>query len=332
MAAYPPIVSRFGFSQASLEKLRAAAQTDIHVIEDREEFNRSVKDAEIICGFLPKNWHELAPKLRWLQSPAAGIDSLRENSILAPESGVIVTTGSGIHVTNISEYVFGSMIMFNRAWPQLVDMQRQHVWPRNIEQYFPETYQLPFRERELHGQTLAIIGMGSIGRRIAQVARAFGMRVLATRHSARDGEQDPDVDQLFPQSRMLEVLQQSDYVVIAVPLTQDTEKLIGERELRAMQAHAYLVNIARGKVIDEEVLLRALQEGWIAGAGLDVTATEPLPAESPLYDLPNVILTPHISGATEHYESRLADLFAENLRRYRAGQPLRNVYEHQRGY
>ncbi|EFH86853.1 D-2-hydroxyacid dehydrogenase [Ktedonobacter racemifer] len=332
MTAYPPIVSRFGFSQTSLEKLRAAAQTDIHVIEDREEFNRSVKDAEIICGFLPKNWREMAPRLRWLQSPAAGIDSLRENSILTPDSGVLVTTGSGIHVTNISEYVFGSMIMFNRAWPQLVDMQRRHAWPRNIELYFPETYQVPFRERELHGQTLAIIGMGNIGRRIAQVARAFGMRVLATRHSAKDGEQDPDVDQLFPQSRMLEVLQQSDYVVIAVPLTRDTEKLIGERELRAMQAHAYLVNIARGKVIDEEVLLRALQEGWIAGAGLDVTATEPLPAESPLYDLPNVILTPHISGATEHYEARLADLFSDNLRRYRAGQPLRNVYEHQRGY
>ncbi|GHO43372.1 D-2-hydroxyacid dehydrogenase [Ktedonospora formicarum] len=332
MATHPNIISRFGFSEYLLEKLRDAAQADITVIEEKESFNRSLRDAEIICGFLPNNWRELAPNLRWLQSPAAGLDSLRGNSILEPESGVIVTTASGVHITNISEYVFGSMIMFNRSWPQLLDMQKQRIWPPKTADYVEETYHIPFRERELAGQTLGIIGMGNIGRRIAQVAHAFGMRVLATRHSVHNGEQDPDADQLFPQENMHTVLGQSDYVVIAVPLTNKTEKLIGERELRAMRPHAYLVNIARGKVIDEEMLIRALQEDWIAGAGLDVTATEPLPKDSPLYSLPNVILTPHISGATNHYEARLAEIFADNLRRYRAGQELRNVYQSQRGY
>jgi phosphoglycerate dehydrogenase-like enzyme len=124
----------------------------------------------------------------------------------------------------------------------------------------------------------------------------------------------------------------SNYVVISVPLTPQTEKLIGEAELRAMRTTAYLVNIARGRVIDEQALIRALREGWIAGAGLDVAEEEPLPSESPLYSMPNVILTPHISGASVHYDERLAALFAENLRRYCAGQPLKNRYDPSRGY
>ena len=128
------------------------------------------------------------------------------------------------------------------------------------------------------------------------------------------------------------LLGQSDYVVLAVPLTERTEKLIGEAELRAMPRHAYLVNIARGGVIDEAALIHALQEGEIAGAGLDVAVEEPLPAESPLFDAPNLILTPHISGASDYYNVRLADLFAENLQRYRAGQPLRNQYDPEKSY
>ena len=132
--------------------------------------------------------------------------------------------------------------------------------------------------------------------------------------------------------QLQELLRLSDYVVLAVPLTQETEKLIGEAELRAMRPNAYLVNIARGRVVDEEALIRALQERWIAGAGLDVTEEEPLPANSPLYSMPNVILTPHISGLSVHYDKRLTGLFADNLHRYRSGQPLRNQYNPERGY
>jgi phosphoglycerate dehydrogenase-like enzyme len=158
------------------------------------------------------------------------------------------------------------------------------------------------------------------------------MRVLATRRSTRSGDTDPDVDRLYPLSQLHELLHQCDYVVLAVPLTPETELLIGEAELRAMQPHTYLVNIARGRIIDEQALIRALREGWIGGAGLDVAAEEPLPADSPLYSMPNVILTPHISGVSVHYEQRLAALFADNLQRYRSGQALRNLYNPARGY
>jgi phosphoglycerate dehydrogenase-like enzyme len=169
------------------------------------------------------------------------------------------------------------------------------------------------------------------------------MRVIATRRAAAGAVEDGV--ELFPPERLCDLLAQSDYVVIAVPLTQATEHLIGERELRAMRPTAYFVNIARGKVVDEAALGRALREGWIAGAGLDVFATEPLPPDSPLWDMPNVLLTPHVAGAHERYHERATALFAENLRRYLAGQPryitnnemyrgqpLINVVDRARGY
>jgi phosphoglycerate dehydrogenase-like enzyme len=208
----------------------------------------------------------------------------------------------------------------------MVRLQDEHVWARSATWYH-------LGGRELAGQTLGIIGLGNIGRRIAQLGRAFGMRVLGTRRSIHySGDQEPDVDQSFPPEQLHELLRLSDYVVISVPLTRETVKLIGETELRIMRPNTYLVNIARGQVIDEQALIRALREGWIAGAGLDVTEEEPLPSESPLYSLPNVILTPHISGNSVHYDARLAALFADNLKRYRSGQQLKNRYEPSRGY
>jgi phosphoglycerate dehydrogenase-like enzyme len=217
------------------------------------------------------------------------------------------------------------MLMFNRTWPEMVRLQERHIWPLSANWY-------KLGGRELGEQTIGIIGLGHIGRRVAQLAAAFGMRVLATRRSTRSGDTDPDVDRLYPLSQLHELLHQCDYVVLAVPLTPETELLIGEAELRAMQPHTYLVNIARGRIIDEQALIRALREGWIGGAGLDVAAEEPLPADSPLYSMPNVILTPHISGVSVHYEQRLAALFADNLQRYRSGQTLRNLYNPARGY
>jgi phosphoglycerate dehydrogenase-like enzyme len=222
------------------------------------------------------------------------------------------------------------MLMFNRTWPEMVRLQDRHVWPRN-----PGWYNLG--GRELIDQTLGIIGLGNIGQRIAHLAKAFGMRVVATRHSVNaedgaSGQQELDVDMLYSMTQLHDVLQQSDYVVLAVPLTEETEGLIGEAELRAMRRNAYLVNIARGKVIDEDALIRALRERWIAGAGLDVTEEEPLPSDSPLYAMSNVILTPHISGESVHYDQRLTALFADNLQRYRSGKPLRNMYDPARGY
>ena len=320
------VVSTYPFSPASQGTLREAAQEKVICISRREDFLAQLQEAEVVCSYwIPDNWRELAPRLRWLQCSGAGVDGLLPTGILDKESGVCVTTAAGIHATTISEYVFGSMLMFNRNWPEMVRLQDRHIWPRSVNWY-------NLSGRELAEQTLGIIGLGNIGRRIAQLGRAFGMTILATRRSATSDETDADVDRLYPMAQFHEVLRHSDYVVLAVPLTSETEKLIGEAELHMMRPNAYLINVARGRVIDETALLRALREQWIAGAGLDVVEEEPLAAESPLFTLPNVILTPHISGESIYYDKRLTLLFAENLQRYRSGQPLRNQYHSERGY
>jgi phosphoglycerate dehydrogenase-like enzyme len=320
------VISTFRFSPTSQHVLQEAAQAQVECITNTDEFLSHLKEAEILCSYwVPNNWRTLAPQLRWLQCSGAGVDGLQPTGILEPDSGVIVTTAVGIHGTIIGEYVFGSMLMFNRTWPEMVRLQDRHVWPQSANWY-------KLGGRELEGQTLGIIGLGTIGQHIAHLGKAFGMHVLATRRTARGDEHEPNIDRLYPLSQLHELLHQSDYVVLAVPLTAETEKLIGEAELRSMRPHAYLVNVARGRIIDEKALIRALEEGWIAGAGLDVVEQEPLPSDSPLYSMPNVILTPHISGTSVHYDRRLTELFADNLRRYRTDEPLRNRYDPARGY
>ncbi len=320
------VVSTYRFTPTSQQILREAANTDVVCVSSQEELSASLPEAEILCAFnVPENWPELAPHLRWLQYPGAGIDGLRPSGLLDQQDRVQITTASGIHATTISEYVFGSILMFNWNWPQMVRLQDGHVWAKSSGWY-------NLGGRELDGATLGVVGVGSIGRRIAQLGRAFGMRVLGMRRSSAQGEADPDLAQSYPREHLQEMLGQCDYVVLCVPLTPDTEHLIGEAELRAMKKDSYLVNIARGHVIDEQALVRALREGWIGGAGLDVAEVEPLPSNSPLYGMPNVIITPHVAGLSTHYDQRLAQLFAENLRRYRAGEPLLNRYDPARGY
>jgi phosphoglycerate dehydrogenase-like enzyme len=320
------VVSTFQFSPASRQILRDAAQAEVLCITRTEEFLVRLQETEIICSYwMPDNWRQLAPKLRWLQCSGAGVDGLLPTGVLDAGSGVIVTTATGIHAATISEYVFGSILMFNRNWLEMVHLRDRHVWPRSASWY-------NLGARELVDQTLGVVGLGSIGRRVAQLGRAFGMQILATRRTVNPGAEDPDVDRLYPMEQLQELLSLSDYIVLAVPLTAETEKLIGEAELRVMRPHAYLVNVARGRIIDEAALIRALQERRIAGAGLDVTEEEPLPAHSPLYSMPNVILTPHISGLSVYYDKRLTALFADNLQRYRNDQPLRNLYDPERGY
>ncbi len=320
------VLSTFQFSSASQKVLQDAAHTKVVCSTNTEEFLSRLRYAEVLCSYwIPDNWRDIAPRLRWLQVSGAGVDGLQSTGILAASSGIKITTAIGIHANTIGEYVFGSMLMFNRTWPEMVRLQDRHVWPLSANWY-------KLGGRELHEQTLGIVGLGSIGRRIAQLGKAFGMRVMATKRTIHEDRPDEDVDEFYTLSRLHDMLRQSDYVVLAVPLTAETDGMIGEAELRAMRPHTYLVNIARGRIIDEEMLIRALREGWIGGAGLDVTQREPLPPDSPLYAMPNVILTPHISGDSVHYDRRLTDLFADNLRRYLAKEPLRNMYDPIRGY
>ncbi len=319
------VISTFPFSAEACMKLCEVAGREVLCITNTDEFLSRLREAEVLCSYwIPNDWRILAPHLRWLQYASGGVDELLPTGILDADSGVVVTTAAGINANTISEYVFGSMLMFNRRWPEMFRLQEHRVWPRSAHWY-------NLGGRELGDQTLGVIGLGSIGRRIAQLGKAFGMRVLAMRRT-RVALDDPDVDQYYSPAQLHEMLHECDYVVLSVPLTRETEHLISEAELRAMRPHAYLINVARGQVVDEQALIRALQSGWIGGAGLDVVEKEPLAADSPLYALPDVILTPHISGLSIHYDKRLMALFAENLRRYRAGEPLRNRYDAERGY
>jgi len=221
--------------------------------------------------------------------------------------------------TPIGEFVLGLMLMFLKQSPLCFQLKQKKQW----ERFTPAT---------LRSKTIGIVGLGSIGREVARLAKAFGMRVIATRRSIKQVAQARYVDTVLPPELLPQLISESDFVVLSLPLTSETDKLIGEQELRTMKPTAYLINIARGRIVDEEALVRALDEHWIAGAGLDVFATEPLPTDSKLWELPNVIFSPHVAGNMEDYIMRATDVFCENLRRYLDGKKLLNVIDKKKGY
>jgi phosphoglycerate dehydrogenase-like enzyme len=216
------------------------------------------------------------------------------------------------------------MIILARQLHQAYRLQLEGRWARG------EMFNLYPTFRELSGGTVGIVGLGSIGLAIAERTKAMGMRVLATKRSG--GAKPACVDEFFGPRDLPTLLRSSDFVVIAAPLTPETQGLIGEAELRAMKPTAYILNIGRGAIIQEAVLIRALKEKWIAGAGLDVTEVEPLPAESELFRLPNVFLTPHYSGFRSNYWQHALTIFKPNLEKFLRGEPLNNVVDKQAGY
>jgi phosphoglycerate dehydrogenase-like enzyme len=293
--------------------------------EARAVLEPVLRETEVILGnpVVPASILERAPRFRWLQLTSAGADRLIDSDLVRSPT-VTVTTASGIHATPISEYVIGAMITFAKSFQRSFRAQQERTWR-------------PYWPRELEDATVGILGLGAIGGRVAELARALGMRVLAVRRSAErraTGTEagHPSVDELLPLSDLPYVLAESDYVVLAVPLTEESRHMIGAEELRAMKPTAVIVNIARGPVIDQDALIAALKSGEIAGAALDVTDPEPLPPESELWGMENVMITPHISGGTPRYMERAIDLFCDNLGKYLAGEPLRNVVDPDRGY
>ncbi|MGH7319750.1 MAG: D-2-hydroxyacid dehydrogenase [Candidatus Rokuibacteriota bacterium] len=255
-----------------------------------------------------------ARRLRWLQLTSAGVEHLLPVRALLRD--VIVTNARGIHGEVMADYVFGVIVMQQWNFPRLFRNQQARCWDHQFTE-------------PLAGKTLGVIGLGAIGREIVRRAPAFGMTVVGVKREAApvDG-----VSRVFGPDRLAEMLPLCDFVVVVVPDTPETRQMIGARELRAMKPTAYLINIARGSVVDEPALVRALREGWIAGAALDVFAQEPLPPESPLWTLDRVILTPHIAGEPADYVGRVMDIFGENLARWRDGRPLRNVVDLAKGY
>lgn len=301
------------------ERIRAVSdRVALTVAGTAAELLEALPEAEVVFGRAPTS-EEATRRLRWVQLAAAGA-----NNVLTPEflkTDIILTTAAGVHPIQISEHVFAMMLMFARRMHEYLAAQAEARWTKDPVG----------RMDELYEKTVGIVGLGHIGREVAHKAKAFGMRVLATRRNL-DQAAPADVDDLLPSEQLHELLRASDYVVLAVPLTRETVGLIGERELKLMKPTAFLVNIARGAVIDQAALIEALSEGRIAGAGLDTFEVEPLPEDSPLWQMPNVIITPHTAGTTPRYWERATDLFCDNLGRYLAGKPLRNVVSRERGY
>lgn len=260
----------------------------------------------------------MAPTLDWAHFTGAGVDSFLENAIFRDRT-IAITNSRGASAVIMGEYILSTMLMLSFEQARYLQQQAEHRWQRH-------------HPAELYGRTLGIVGLGAIGEEAARRARPFGMRLLAIRRSAVERQPDELVDEILPPSGLGDLLEQSDFVALTVPLTRETRGLIDEAALRRMKRSAYLINVSRGPVIDEGAFVRAVREGWIAGGALDVFDEEPLPPESPLWDLENVIITPHISGASTRHTALAVEIFRDNLRRYLAGQPLRNLVDRGRGY
>jgi len=287
--------------------------------EDEKELRPLLGEAEVVLGvrLTPKTF-AWAKRLKWIQLMSAGADRHLYPEMV--ESQVIMTNMSGAHAISIPEHVLSMIFTFTRRLPHWQDAQQERKWALREDDKFDE----------LSGRTIGVMGLGSIGGELARKAKALGMRVVATK---RRIVLCPDyVDELVPREERHRLIRAADFLVITCPLTRETEGLIGEAELRLMKSSAYLINPARGKIVDEAALICALKEGWIAGAALDVFAQEPLPSSSELWELENVIITPHIAGGSPHLAERKIAIFCENLLRYTSGQPLINVVDKRLGY
>jgi D-2-hydroxyacid dehydrogenase (NADP+) len=291
---------------------------------DRESLRELLPQADVaFTPFVDRDVFPRATRLRWVQSPAAGVGSLMFPELLA--SGVIVTSARGIRARSIAEHVIGVTIALARQLPLAMRAQVQHRWVQD-ELEGPAS-----SVRSLQGLRMGILGLGAIGSEVATLASALGLRVTATRRRP-DAPVPAGVDKVWPSDRLLDVLADSDVIVLALPHTPGTKQLIGARELDAMKRGAILVNVARGKLLDDEAVVAALRDGRLGGAALDVFTREPLDASSPYWDLPNVIVTPHTAGAMRDYWTPLVSLFIENLGRFERGEPLVNVVDKQLGY
>jgi phosphoglycerate dehydrogenase-like enzyme len=257
-----------------------------------------------------------APTLRWVQSHGAGVDDLLSPELV--ESDVILTNAAPIHTIPMAETVLALMLAAAKRLPEHVRDQAGRTWRR-----------LP--KSELHASTLGIVGFGRIGAEVGRLCAAFGMRVLGVRRTAVS-DPPPGVERVSGLDGLPALLAESDYVALTLSLNPTSHRLIGARELALMKPTACLINVARGDVVDEAALITALSSGRLAFACLDTFQREPLPPGSPLYDLPNVLITPHNSASSPHMEQRVVDLFLHNLQRLHQGRPLLNVVDKRRGY
>jgi phosphoglycerate dehydrogenase-like enzyme len=306
--------------QVARVRERLPPGTELLVTRDHDKIEPVLDAIEIAAGWFSLDLLPRASHLRWFQQWAAGADWLLDHP-RAAEMDFVLTNTSGIHAIPMTEHIFALLLAFARELDRALQLQERREWIHQSQH--DDLF-------ELAGKTMLLIGVGAIGKRTARVATAMDMRVLGIRRDPTRGA--PGVEAMFGPHQLLDLLPQADLVVLTVPLTAETRGMIGEPELRAMKSTAFLVNVGRGGTVDEAALAEALREGWIAGAGLDVFETEPLPEDSPLWRLDRMIVTSHYAGVTPHYNERALEVFLDNLERYRAGEPLRNVVDKQLGY
>ncbi|MDQ2674326.1 MAG: D-2-hydroxyacid dehydrogenase [Chloroflexota bacterium] len=297
----------------------ARISADGHIHGDADESAFATADV-LLLGSVPASVLDhivtRSPGLRWIHSASAGVDRIATPAVR--ERNLTVTNARGVFSRPIAEYVVMMSLAIARRLPQLLELQRERTWQ-------------PLRGRELAELTVGIVGYGSIGEEVARLLAPFGCRILATRRHPERGTSHGAVE-LLGLDRLDGLLETSDIVVVAAPLTEETAGLIGAEQLTRMREDAWLINIARGRLLDELALRRALEAGWIGGAVLDVFSEEPLPPDSPLYGTPNLVITPHTSWASDRVIERTVELFVDNLRRDAAGEPLRNTVDLDAGY
>ena len=308
--------------------------------DDIAQLRRSVPNLRVITGLSREEALRMAPQvhgidgpycsrellraagnLRWVQSSSAGVERYLALPELRDNGRIVLTNMRAVHGPTIADHAFAMLLALTRDLPHYLNAAKRGTWNRRGSGSEPIA---------LAGRTLLVVGLGGIGTEVARRGKGFGMRVLATRRS--DTPPPPYVDRQGRPDQLLALLPEADVVALCVPLTKQTTGLIGERELGAMKPGAYLVNVARGKVVVTEALVKALQDGRLAGACLDVTDPEPLPSDHPLWSMPNVVITPHVSGRSALTGERRRTLYLENLRRFGAGEPLLNVVDKRAGY
>jgi D-2-hydroxyacid dehydrogenase (NADP+) len=320
------VLVSFDLPSVYVEKIRHVTQSlEVVQSEDKEEALRLIADADVLfAGFFSKELFLAAKKLKWIQAWGAGVDRFLFPEVV--KSRVIVTNAGGVHPTPISEHVVGLILCLCRKLHLFIRNQAERKWERYESGASTEQVE------ELPGKTIGIVGLGRIGTEIAQKAKCLGMRVIATKRDPSRQASTSIVDRLIHPADLNQLLAESDFVVLSLPLTKETQGMIGEAQLKSMKRTGYLINVSRGKIVQENKLTEALKQGWIAGAGLDTFENEPLPESSKLWGFKNVIITPHIAGLTPYYMERLTNIFSENLNRFIRKQPLMNVVDKTLGY
>ncbi len=297
--------------------LEVIPEAEVNILHYKEITEEIIKKTNIIFGW-PRYRHlKIAENLEWLHLPSAGVENYTDKS-LYNNGQIILSNSSGVYGKPIAEHELARILSFNQNIPYYVEKKMEKKWEKR------------YKPRDFFNSKLAVIGLGDIGSEIAVRAKAMGAEVMAVKKHITEV---PDyVDHLYTTEEMDKVFKKADYIVLALPLTEETKEIISTEEFKMMKESAYLVNIGRGELIDQSALIKALKDEWIAGAGLDVTVPEPLPEESPLWEIPNVQITQHSSGFSPSNDIREFDIFIKNLKKFKQNKKLINVVDFELGY